>query len=229
MTIASTSDAVSQATSTVNAGIGTLANTYTTFLNLLTTQLKNQDPLSPLDNNQFTQQLTQMTGVQQQLLTNQLLTQMLSQNQANVGAGAVNLVGKNVTVASDQALLTDKGATWNYNLDSQATSTKLEVVDGNGQVVYTAAAPTNAKGANSFNWNGKSQSGASLPTNTPYSLRITAVDSTGAAISSTAYVSGIATGVKTVSGQTVITVGGVDAPLTSVTAVSSPPTSTAAA
>ena len=59
---------ISQATQSINGGIGTLAQNYETFLHLLTTQLKNQDPLSPLDNNQFTQQLTAMTGVQQQLL-----------------------------------------------------------------------------------------------------------------------------------------------------------------
>ena len=229
MTVSSTQSAVSQATSTVNAGIGTLANTYTTFLNLLTTQLKNQDPLSPLDNNQFTQQLTQMTGVQQQLLTNQLLTQMLSQNQANVGAGAVNLVGKNVTVSSDQAMLGDKGATWNYDLANAAAATKLEVVDGNGQVVWTGAAATNGKGANTFTWDGKGQSGGALPKNTAYTLRVTAVDDKGAAIASTSTVSGIATGVKTINGVTMITVAGVDAPLTSVTAVSTPPATTAAA
>src|SRR6476661_4185113 len=92
------------AANTVNAGIGSLAGNYETFLKLLTTQLKNQDPLSPLETNEFTQQLTAMTGVQQQLLTNQLLTQMIGQNQANAGSAAVNLVGKTVTVDTNQAL-----------------------------------------------------------------------------------------------------------------------------
>ena len=94
------------AANTVNAGIGSLANNYETFLKLLTTQLKNQDPLSPLDTNNFTQQLTQMTGVQQQLLTNQLLTQMISQGQVGLSGSAVNLIGKSVTAEKPTMTLT---------------------------------------------------------------------------------------------------------------------------
>ncbi len=229
MTVSSATDTIAKATDTVNKGVGTLASTYETFLSLLTTQLKNQDPLSPLDNNQFTQQLTAMTGVQQQLLTNQLLTQMLSQNQANVGAGAINLVGKTVTLGTDEAQLTDKGATWTYDLDQAAAQTKLEVVDNNGQVVWTGAAPTNNAGENTFNWNGKTQAGGALPRNTAYHLRITALDSKGASIAATPHVTGLATGVKSIAGQTLITVNGVDATLTAVTAVSSTVPSTAQA
>jgi flagellar hook assembly protein FlgD len=108
------------AASTINAGIGTLAQNYETFLHLLTTQLKNQDPLSPLDTNQFTQQLTAMTGVQQQLLTNQLLTQIIGQNQADLGGSAVNLIGKTVTVETANTSLVDGAAEWTYRLDRQA-------------------------------------------------------------------------------------------------------------
>src|SRR5215212_5962000 len=95
------------AANTVNAGIGSLATNYETFLKLLTTQLKNQDPLSPLETNEFTQQLTQMTGVQQQLLTNQLLTQMISQGQVGLSGSAVNLIGKEVTAEKPNVTLTD--------------------------------------------------------------------------------------------------------------------------
>ena len=71
-----------QAQATVNSGLSSIANNYQTFLSLLTTQLSNQDPLSPMDTSQFTQQLTQMTGVEQQLLSNQLLQQLVNQNNA---------------------------------------------------------------------------------------------------------------------------------------------------
>jgi flagellar hook assembly protein FlgD len=82
-------------TDAINSSLASVASNYQTFLSLLTTQLKNQDPTSPLDTNQFTAQLTQMTGVEQQLMSNKLLQQLVSA-QAGIGASA-NLIGKVVT------------------------------------------------------------------------------------------------------------------------------------
>jgi flagellar basal-body rod modification protein FlgD len=103
------SNATSSATASslsINNGLASLANNFQGFLTLLTTQLKNQDPTSPLDTNQFTQQITQMTGVEQQLLSNQLLQQLVSV-QGGVTAAA-NLIGETITApgasASDPAI-----------------------------------------------------------------------------------------------------------------------------
>ena len=85
----------------LNTGLAALADNFQGFLTLLTTQLKNQDPTSPLDTNQFTQQITQMTGVEQQLLTNQLLQQLVTvQGGLTAGAG---LIGKVVTAPGASA------------------------------------------------------------------------------------------------------------------------------
>src|SRR6185436_12803276 len=94
--------ATGAATDSGALGRARLAENFDTFLSLLTTQLKNQDPLSPLDSNQFTQQLVQMTGVEQQLLTNDLLKKLVG----NTGTGvstAVSLIGKDVRATSDEA------------------------------------------------------------------------------------------------------------------------------
>jgi flagellar hook assembly protein FlgD len=79
----------------LNSGLASLAGNFQSFLTLLTTQLKNQDPTSPLDTSQFTQQITQMTGVEQQLLSNQLLQQLVS-TQGSVSSSA-NLLGDTIT------------------------------------------------------------------------------------------------------------------------------------
>jgi flagellar basal-body rod modification protein FlgD len=79
----------------VNNGLAALAGNFQSFLTLLTAQLKNQDPLNPTDTNQFTQQITQMSGVEQQLLSNQLLQQLVSA-QGGVTAAA-NLIGDKIT------------------------------------------------------------------------------------------------------------------------------------
>ena len=220
MTVAPTS--LSQATNTINTGIGTLASTYETFLSLLTTQLKNQDPLSPLDNNQFTQQLTAMTGVQQQLLTNQLLAQMIGQGEATVGTSAVNLIGKTVSAVNNQAVKTEDGAKWIYELAGTAAETRLEILNSQGQVVWQDVQANNAKGEHTLNWNGKTLSGGALPDGV-YTLRITARDNQGESVAATGKITGVATRLETLNGQTVLTVNGVKTPLSAVTSVEQTP------
>lgn len=90
----STTSTGNSASNAINSGLAALANNQQSFLTLLTTQLKNQNPLSPVDSSQFTQQITQMTGVEQQLLSNQLLQQLVS----NQGLPqAVGMIGKTIT------------------------------------------------------------------------------------------------------------------------------------
>ena len=98
-----TSNSSSTTSGLINQGLSSVATNYTTFLTLLTTQLKNQDPTSPMDTAQFTSQLTAMTGVEQQLLSNQLLQQLVS---AQSGLPqAASLIGK--TVSAPGAASTD--------------------------------------------------------------------------------------------------------------------------
>jgi len=188
-------------------GIASLADNFNTFLALLTTQLKNQDPTSPLDSNQFTQQLVQMTGVEQQLNANTLLKQLVS-NTSNGIATAVSLIGKSVKAVSDTANLTNGQAQWTYNLPAAASDLKVEVLDANGAVVH-AEAPSDLKaGDHAFSWNGKNLAGTQLPNGGTYTLRVTAVDATGQAIASTNYVQGVVTGVTQAATGTSITVNG---------------------
>ena len=82
------------ATNRIGAGSTMLASNFETFLTLLTSQLKNQDPLSPVDSNQFTAQLTQMAGVEQQLLTNDLLKGLLAAQGGGGLTSAATYIGK---------------------------------------------------------------------------------------------------------------------------------------
>ena len=104
----------------MNAGSQMLAGNFETFLSLLTAQLKNQDPLSPVDSNEFTGQLTQMAGVEQQLLTNDLLTALLEQSGGSGMTGAANYIGREATAAWEAVKYKDGEATWSYELASDA-------------------------------------------------------------------------------------------------------------
>jgi flagellar basal-body rod modification protein FlgD len=188
-------------------GIASLASNFNTFLSLLTTQLKNQDPTAPLDSNQFTQQLVQMTGVEQQLNANTLL-QQVANNTSNGISTAVTLIGKSVKATSNTANLTNGQAQWTYNLPAAATDLKVEVLDANGNIVH-AEAPSDMKaGDHPFTWNGKDLAGTQLANGGTYTLRVTATDGTGTALASTTYVQGIVTGVTQNNGATSITVNG---------------------
>lgn len=210
MTVAAaTATAATAAASTDKTALGraSLATNFNTFLALLTTQLKNQDPTSPLDSNQFTQQLVQMTGVEQQLASNDLLKQLVS----NTGTGvstAVSLIGKDVRAVSNDASLNGGKAQWTYKLDKDASDVKVEIVDFAGKAVHVEAPSDNTAGDHTISWNGKDLSGVQLADGGTYTLRVTAKDAAGAAVTSTNYVEGRVTGVEQSNGTTYITVNG---------------------
>ena len=210
-------------------GKARLATNFDTFMKLLTTQLKNQDPLSPLDSNQFTQQLTQMTGVEQQLYTNDLLKQLVT----NTGSGistAVSLMGREVKATSTQANLVQGKAEWNYTLPREAETVKIEVLDANNKLVHASNATTDGSkaGDHAFTWNGKDLTGKQLADGGPYTLRITATDSKGATVAATTFVKGVVTGVEQSNGKSLITVNGAQIPWENVTSIKQIETTTTA-
>lgn len=214
-----TSSSSSSTAADLTSGQSQLNTTYSSFLTLLTAQLQNQDPLSPMDTNTFTQQLVAMNGVQQQLLTNNLLQQLVTQSTgAGSVGGAVNLIGKSVTAQSSVQALQNGSATWTYNLPSAAASATLEVQDSNGNIVWTGSAPSLGSGANTFTWNGQTTSGQTLSSGN-YTLGVTAQNAGGQAITPTVDIQGTVTGVQTSNGVTQVDIGGVPVNFSTITSV----------
>jgi flagellar basal-body rod modification protein FlgD len=195
------------ATSGTNTGTQRLAESFDTFLVLLTTQMKNQDPLSPMDSGEFTQQIVQMTGVEQQLLTNDLLKQLVGSAGDGV-ADAVSLIGKEVRAATDTANLSGGEAEWVYRLDREAQSVKIEVLDEKGSIVHVQALANVEGGEHDFSWNGKNVLGSQLPDGGAYTLRITATDSAGATVGHNTFIQGLVRAVEQVDGETYVTIDG---------------------
>ncbi len=207
------------ATSRMNAGSQMLASNFETFLSLLTAQLKNQDPLSPVDSNEFTAQLTQMAGVEQQLLTNDLLTGILQGQSAGSLNSAAQYIGKDATAVWSAMRLEDGQATWSYELASSATSATLAIVDGSGNTVWSGNAPDLGAGVHDFTWDGKTTLGGQLPDGGVYTLKVTAKDASGATVDSQVLVRGKVTGVELYDGQPYLTLGNSILPLSSVIAL----------
>src|SRR5208282_664684 len=117
------STAAATSSSSNSSAMQQLSGNLNTFLTLLTTQLQHQDPLSPMDSTQFTQQLVEYSQVEQQIDTNSNLQSLISLQQNGAGAAAVGYLGKDVTVTNGNAALTNGSATWNYTLGTDASST----------------------------------------------------------------------------------------------------------
>ena len=153
-----------------------IASNFTTFLQLLTTQLQNQDPLSPMDTNQFTQQLVEFASVEQQMKSNDSLTTLVSLEQAAQSTQALALVGATVVVDGSTTQLTNGKANWSLNVTKPATAT-VTIKDATGQTAYTSTFGVNP-GTQNFTWDGHDTNGTLWPDGA-YTMTATATDASG--------------------------------------------------
>ena len=183
----------------------TIAGNFQTFLTLLTTQLQNQDPTSPLDTNQFTQQLVQFAQVEQQINSNSQLSTLVSLQQSAQATQALNFVGDNVTVNSSKAALANGSTSWTMSSPQPATAT-LNISNSSGQVVYSGQM-TMQTGSNTFNWNGQGNNGVQWPDGT-YTMSVTAQSASGQPVGVSTLVTGVVKSVDLTQNPPVLSVNG---------------------
>jgi flagellar basal-body rod modification protein FlgD len=186
------------------------------FLQLLVTQLKNQDPLNPQDSSAFVAQLAQLSQVEQTYnINNNLQSLLASQSSAN-SLSAVSLIGKTVSAQGSQVALTSGSpSTLNFTLPSAATQVTVQIKDANGNTVRTLTQGATATGAKSIAWDGKDNSNNTLASGT-YSFSVSGVDASGQAIQGTSMIQGQVSGVSLSGSTLVLTVNGLQVPLSSV-------------
>ena len=194
----------------------TLSSNYSMFLQLLTTQLKNQDPTSPMDANQFTQQLVQYSQVEQQIKTNSSLTQISNSLSVANATAMLNYVGQTVTADGAKTTLQNGNAQWSFSLDRAATA-NINVVDSSGNVVYTQSTAY-PSGSSNFTWNGRKTDGTTASDGT-YTIAVTGKDAAGNAAKVTTAVTGKVTSLDFSSGQPYLNVGSSKVSIWSVTKI----------
>lgn len=146
----------------------------TRFLTLLTTQLKNQDPLNPMDNAQMTSQLAQISTVDGIERLNATLTSMMNTSSTQQALQAAALVGHGALVEGKSLALSESGAIGGFDLVSGADRLKIEIKDGNGNIVRTISLEDQDAGVQNFVWDGKDSDGKALAAGN-YSFNVTAV------------------------------------------------------
>ena len=208
-TTAQSSSSSSSASSA--AAANALANTqiagnFQSFLQLLTTQLQNQNPLSPLDTNQFTQQLVEFAGVQQQINTNDSLATLVSLQQTAQSSQALQFVGKTAVVKGSTAALTNSEAEWEFNIPS-ASTINISIANSTGATVYTNSFAVAAGNNQAFGWNGLGTDGTQEPDGN-YTLTATAKDSAGNTVGVTTSVAGVVSSVDLTQSPPLLSIGG---------------------
>jgi flagellar basal-body rod modification protein FlgD len=210
----------SAAAGAANSRIG-LADDFDSFLQLLTAQLKAQDPLSPLDANQFTQQLVQFSGVEQAIKTNQALGELVALVRGDQISRGLDYLGAEVEAAGGTVQLrAGRAAQLSYQLAESADRVQIEIYDQGGRLVATQAGRASA-GEHAVPWDGRAPGGAALPEGL-YRFDVRASDAGGKPVPVTTTIRGLVDGVEIDAGRLLLSVDGVLMPSESIRAVYRP-------
>jgi flagellar basal-body rod modification protein FlgD len=193
---ASAASGTSAATQTGATALSSLSGNFTDFLNMLMTQLQNQDPTSPMDTNAFTTELVQFSSVEQQINTNTSLTSLIQLTQAGEVMQGSNMTGKQVTATSDHLALQNGKGTIQF-ATSTAQPVAIAIYNDSGTKLQDATL-TSVKGTNTWTWDGSNASGATMPDGA-YKVAVAAADSSGTVSALPFSVVGTATGVQSLS------------------------------
>jgi len=173
--------------STGTQALNQLSEDYTTFLQLLTAQISNQDPLEPMDSTTFVTQLAQLSQVEQSAQTNVLLENLGAQLDSIALTASATLVGQDASFATNNLVLGENGAQASYKLSQTAASVTVDIFGPTGQLVRSITGlPSAADTEQTFTWDGRTETGqTALQGN--YQIRVRALDEQGDAIQATAY------------------------------------------
>lgn len=204
-----------------------LAEDFDTFLNLLTVQLRNQDPLEPLDTNQFTEQLVQMTAVEQSISMNDRLGALIDAQETQRIQSAVEFVGKEADALGDIVPLGENGANMFYALSTPASTISIDIVDVNDfnpqtQVVRKLTAPSTDAGVHRLTWDGLDAEGVPADPNAVYRMRVTATDVNTQSINPRVGFSGRVDELRHDEGALVLTIAGKQVGLDQILAARAP-------
>jgi flagellar basal-body rod modification protein FlgD len=205
----------SNSTSGTNA-LAKLSSNYNDFLQMLMTQLKNQDPSSPMDANSFTQELVQFSGVEQQINTNTSLSQLIQLTQDDGLLQSSAMVGKQVSVANSDMPVQNGTGSIQFTVPANE-QVAISVSDSSGNLLSQSTVNA-TQGSNTWHWNATSGNGTSEPDG-DYKVTVTTTNATGATSNVAFNAIGTVTGVVSSGTGLNVQMGAVSDPLSNVQSV----------
>ena len=190
---ANSSSAAATAAQTNQNALTALSGNFSDFLNMLMTQLQNQDPTSPMDTNEFTSELVEFSGVEQQINTNASLTQLIQLTQAGQVMQGSAMAGKQVSATSTQIPLQNSTGSVQFAAPT-AQPVAIAISNSSGQQVRDVSLTATA-GQNTWTWNGTDNNGNQVPDGA-YNIAVVGANSDGTTTPLTFTVTGTATGVQ---------------------------------
>ena len=175
------------------------------FLNLLVAQLQNQDPLDPLDANEFTSQLVQFASVEQQIFQNSNLEKLLNLQETSQISQMVDFIGNRIEFASQKLPVEDGAAEFTYTIPAGVRAATINIANSAGLNVFYTDGDTNS-GTHTFKWNGLDKNGRQVPDGV-YTLLISAKDAFDKLAEIEYTVFGTVTGAGVDNGETELFIG----------------------
>ena len=174
-----------QLSGTKAGAAGSAAELSDRFLKLLVTQLKNQDPLNPMENAELTSQLAQMSTVEGVNKLNASMDGLVSQMRASQALQGAALIGRQVLAEASQLNLGEAGAAGGVDLAATVDSLKIDILNASGSVVRSLDLGAQPAGMTRFYWDGQDAAGNALAAGT-YDYRISA-SAAGKSVEATGY------------------------------------------
>ncbi len=178
---------------------------FAQFLNLLTVQLQNQDPLDPMDSTEFTNQIVAFTGVEQQINTNQKLDALVAMQLSNNMSSSLGYVGMDISYISSDLAYEGRPVDIHYALNAEAMESVLRIYDSSGELILEEDV-NKGVGNHLFTWDGLDRDGNQVEEGT-YEVFVDALSTAAAALNVSTVVSGRVRGVESQNGQTFLLVG----------------------
>ena len=213
-----TSPSSTNANSTASNDKLKFADNLEMFLTMLTTQLKNQDPLSPMDSTEFTNQLVQFANVEQAINTNTNLEKLIALQKGNHLSTAVGYIGKEVKVETSALPLQDGKSDYSYILPKDATEVTIMITDMNDRIIKTEVVSDLKAGEYQRNWDGKDAGGNQMDDGT-YKIKITGTAADGTTFECATAVIGKVTGVSNTGDEPTLIIGDLEVSLDKIVSI----------
>lgn len=210
------------ANSTNSESRNQLTENFDTFLQLLVTQIQNQDPTSPTDTETFTQQLVQFSELEQSIQSNDNLETILKSIESQSAANVVSYLGATVTANGATATLSNGRADFNLQAQEFIPNAEISIRNGAGEVVFQGTQTLQA-GQNTFSWNGRGLNGQQFNDGGSYTITARGVNASGAFSSISSAISGVVDGVEFNNGTPQLRIGDTRIPVSTVTSVNQTP------